>query len=123
MACSAGLPIPRRNHWSLSFSVYEAYDDDVYAADTGSSTALSGPETRGFYEGAQAGLDFNRPSDRVSLQSVSGDVTFINHYRTQDDYSANYRAAANMGVRVTERSRLNVNGSFVFAPEYGLASS
>jgi hypothetical protein len=109
---------PTKKSLVLTGSLYVAYDDDIYAADAGTSTALSGPRTRGFYEGAQAGLAFNRPGDRVSF-NANADLA-VNHYQSRDDYSPNYRAAAGMGAQMTERSRLMVNGSFVYAPEYRL---
>jgi opacity protein-like surface antigen len=109
---------PTRTSLVLTAALYVAYDDDIYAADTGSSTALSGPRTRGFYQGAQAGLAFNRPSDRVSF-NANADLA-VNHYPSQDDYSPTFRGAGGMGVQLTDRSRLNVNAASMYAPEYRL---
>ena len=110
---------PTRKSLVATFSIYAAYDDDVYAADSGNQgSAATGTRTRGFYEGAQGGLAFNKPGERASY-NVTGDVA-VNHFHSPDDYSPNYRAAAGVGVRLAERTRLGVNGSFVYAPEYRL---
>jgi opacity protein-like surface antigen len=111
---------PTKKSLVLTSSLYVAYDDDVYAAGSGAgSSGGTARPIRGFYEGAQAGLAFNKPGQRASFHA-SGDVAVNHYHQGRHDYSPNYVAAAGTSIRLTQRSQLGIDGFVGYAPEYRL---
>jgi opacity protein-like surface antigen len=114
-----GPPDPRNQSLDLTFSLYGAYDDDVYADQNGIPSNTS-PDVRqsGWFGGASAGLDYNNPGERASLSAGGG--VGMNLYSEQDDTAPMYRGNVALGLTLPGRSQLSVEETFVAAPEFRL---
>jgi hypothetical protein len=115
-----GAPADPRGKQSLTvtFSAFAAYDDDLLAAETGTSSPTSTAQRSGWYPGATAGLAYTRRGDRVSgdLQGDAG----VNHYPSLDRTTTMYRAGGSLTARVARRTTLGVAADEVYAPQYRL---
>src|SRR5437764_8361309 len=111
-------PATRRPSLDATFSVFGAYDDDLLAADSGTTTAVTGYPQRGWYPGATAGLVYTRPGDRVS-GGLQGDVA-VNHYPSLHDTTTMYRAGGTLSARIARHTTVAFAGDEVYAPQYRL---
>jgi len=109
---------PRRRH-SLTFtgSGFAAYDDDVFAEQSGNASAPVLPSQRrdGMYGGATAMLDYARAS-RVFV-NLTGAVG-LNKYGDRTPV-AGYRATGAVGMNGS-RGTWNLNGAAGYSPEFRL---
>jgi len=104
---------------TLTGSIFGAYDDDVFAADSGSNVPLGGSSnSSGYYGGLSAGADYSRNTDRVSF-GLLGNVG-VNRYVAQHQTAPIYSTAANISAKVARRTTVSAGAGLVYAPEYRL---
>jgi opacity protein-like surface antigen len=99
-----------------TFSLFGAYDDDIYAASVGSGAGTATPESRGLFTGGGAGLNFLNPGDTVSFGASAG--VGVSYYPDQDRTTTAYRTAADVSYNVSDGTQLSGGASFSYAPEY-----
>jgi opacity protein-like surface antigen len=115
-----GAPPGPNSGQSLDFtaSLFGAYDDDIFAAETGVPSGTAGIPASGWFAGAQAGLAYGRRTRRANF-TATGDIA-MNHYPSHDEHSLMYRTAVGLGVQLTGRTHLGLDGVFAYAPYYRL---
>jgi opacity protein-like surface antigen len=114
-----GAPRPAGNRHSLdlTFSAFGAFDEDVYASETGTELPEDA-QKRGWLGGLSAGLTYNRPGDRLSFAADAG--AGVSFYANQEERQPTYRANIAAGLPLTRRTRLSIAQGVVYAPEYRL---
>jgi opacity protein-like surface antigen len=103
----------------LNGTVFGAYDDDVFAADSNPNELLGAGRNRGgWYSGLVAGLGYRRPGERLSF-GMTGDVG-ANRYANRKGTVPTYRAGGNVSLNLTGSTTLSADANLVYAPEYRL---
>jgi hypothetical protein len=107
-----------RSTLDLHLDVFGGYDDDLYGADSGSPSQTGNPIRGGYFTGASVQSQFDRPGEHVSIDVDAGarvsrysDRTYLVH----SDY-----VVSNLTLTPTTHWRMNVGGSFIYAPQYQL---
>jgi len=115
-----GAPADPRGKQSLTltFSAFAGYDDDLLAAEVGTSSPTGADQRSGWYPGATAGLAYTRRGTRVS-GGVQGDAG-VSHYPSLDYTSTMYRVGGSLSAQVARRTTLGVSADEVYAPQYRL---
>jgi hypothetical protein len=109
---------PTKQSLNLKASLFGAYDDDLLGGDTNDILTPAAYQQQGWYEGATAGLSYNRPGDRLAL-GADADVA-VNHYPSLGQTNPMYRGAVNLSGRLAQHTRANFAGDFVYSPLYRL---
>lgn len=102
----------------LTLSAFGAYDDDLLAADSGTSQAAPGNTPSGVYTGVTTGLAYNRRGDRVS-GGLNGDIG-VNHYPSLNRTTTMYRAGGALSARVARHTTFTLGADEVYATQYRL---
>ncbi|MEO7275063.1 MAG: hypothetical protein ABIX28_04150 [Vicinamibacterales bacterium] len=113
-----GMPAVPGSSQALDFtaSVYEAYDDDVFA-DQG-PVALSGDLRRsGWFSGFESGLNYVRNGRRVGFGADAG--LGVTAYPDEPLFVV-YRTGVNLNAPIARNTSLTLAQTFVYAPEYRL---
>jgi hypothetical protein len=104
-----------RQSLDATFSVFGAYDQDVFAEQG----AVTVPEVRqgGAYEGFDGGLSYARRGRRVrfNLDGSAGATNYPNQ-----PLFVMYRAGTAISADLTRNTDLSISESFVYAPEFRL---
>ena len=115
-------PLAKRQSLDLTFSGFEAYDDNTVTDSEGNPFPQQGYLKSGWYTGATAGLAYNRPGDRLSI-GLTGNAA-VNRYLSIDRTTTMYQAGGDLSSQLTRHTTATLDGTFSYAPRFrlGLAS-
>jgi hypothetical protein len=97
-------------------SIYAAYDDNIFANDNTSSVGNTALQRRGYYSGAQAGLDYSMEGTRGSFGASGGSQ--VRYYQDSSDFVPSYYSTVRVATRFGQNTSVSAGYRLVYAPSF-----